>query len=137
VTLYLDTSAIAKLYVQEDDSETIISSVSEAGAVCTSVLAYIEIFAMLERRRREKSISPAALKAARQTFESDWASWFGLAIDSDIVHSSARLAEKHGLRGADAIHLASFERVVASSEDDDVRFLCADERLSKAARSIG
>jgi uncharacterized protein len=136
VTLYLDTSVIAKLYVQEVDSEKIAAEVANAATVCTSQLAYPETFAMFGRRRREKSISPAALKVARQAFESDWSSWFGVAIDADIIHSSARLAEMHGLRAADAIHLASFERILGSI-DDDVQFLCADERLNKAARSLG
>jgi hypothetical protein len=32
---------------------------------------------------------------------------------------------------------SSFERILATSEDEDVRFLCADERLRKAARRLG
>jgi hypothetical protein len=31
----------------------------------------------------------------------------------------------------------SFERILATAEDDDVRFMCADDRLGKAARSLG
>lgn len=137
MTLYLDTSVIVKLYIREDDSDKIAGAVGEATAVITSQLAYPEACAAIEQRRRAKTISPGEAKAAKQAFELDWSSWFGIAIDEAIVQSSGRLAERHGLRGADAIHLASFERIVATSEDDDVRFLCADDRLSKAARSIG
>lgn len=137
MTLYLDTSVIVKLYVQEDESDQVVAEVAESDAVCTSVLAYPEVYAVFERRRRDRSIAPAALKSAKQAFEADWSSWFGIAIDRHLIHDSARLAERHGLRGADAIHLASFERILATSEDDDVRFLCADERLRKAARNLG
>ena len=42
-----------------------------------------------------------------------------------------------GVRGADAVHLASFGRILATADDDDVRFLCADDRLNKAARNLG
>ena len=137
MTLYLDTSVLVKLYIREDDSEEVAAAVADATMVATSLLAYPEVCAALERRRREKSVSPAALKAARQAFEADWPSWIAVGIDDDLARQSARLAERHGLRAADAIHLASFERILTAAEDDDARFLCADDRLSKAARTLG
>lgn len=137
MTLYLDTSVIVKLYIREDDSDDIAAAVADAAVVATSVLAYPEAYAAFERRRREKSVSPAALKAARQAFDADWSSWIAVGIDTDLARHSARLAEKHGLRAVDAVHLASFERILTAAEDADVRFLCADDRLSKAARSLG
>ena len=137
MTLYLDTSVIVKLYIREDDSDDVVDAVAEATVVATSWLAYPEACAAFERRRRDRSVSPAALKEARQAFEADWTSWIAVGIDTDLVRHAARLAEKHGLCAADAVHLASFERIVASAEDDDVRFMCADDRLSKAARSLG
>lgn len=137
MTLYLDTSVIVKLYIREDDSDEVMAAVAEATLVATSLLAYPEACAAFERRRRDKSVRPAALKAAKQAFEADWPSWIAVGIDAELAHHSARLAEEHGLRAADAIHLASFERILGTSEDDDVRFLCADDRLSKAASSLG
>lgn len=137
MTLYLDTSVIVKLYIREDDSDDVVAAVADATTVATSVLAYPEACAAFERRRRAKGVSPAALKAARQAFEADWSSWIAVGIDSDLMHHSARLAEKYGLRAADAVHLSSFERILATADDDDVRFLCADDRLRKAARNIG
>ncbi len=137
MTLYLDTSVIVKLYIREDDSEEVVAAVADSTVVCTSLLAYPEAFAAFERRRRGKSVSPAALKAVRQAFEADWSCWIAVGIDADLARHSARLAEKFGLRAADAVHLASFERILAMSEDDDVRFLCADDRLNRAARNLG
>jgi len=137
VTLYLDTSVIVKLYIREDDSEVVAAAVADATIVSTSLLAYPEACAAFERRRRDKSVSPAALKAARRAFEADWSSWIAVGIDADLASRSARLAEKYGVRAADAIHLSAFERILATSDDDDIRFLCADDQLSKAARSLG
>jgi predicted nucleic acid-binding protein len=137
VTLYLDTSVLVKLYIREEDSASVAAAVADATVVSTSLLAYPEACAAFGRRRREKSISPAALKTARQAFDANWPSWIALGLDADLVVRSARLAEQYGLRAADAIHLASFERILATSEDEDVRFLCADERLRKAARRLG
>lgn len=137
MTLYLDTSVIVKLYIREDGSEDVAAAVSDSAVVATSWLAYPEACAAFERRRRDRSVSPASLKLARQAFEADWSSWMAVGVDTDLVRHSARLAEKHGLRAAGAIHLASFERILAIADDDDVRFLCADDRLSRAARSLG
>ena len=134
--LYLDTSVIVKLYIEEHDSEDVMAAAAEATSVFTSRLAYPETRAAFERRRREKSISPAAAKTVCQAFETDWASWVAVEFNAGIAASAAQLAEKHWLRAADAIHLASFERILASVEDEDVQFLCADERSSKAARSL-
>jgi uncharacterized protein with PIN domain len=47
-----------------------------------------------------------------------------------------RLADVHRLRGATAVHLASFEALLARGEDLDLRFSCADERLVRAAKSL-
>lgn len=137
MTLYVDTSVIVKLYIREDDSEDVVAAVDGATTVATSLLAYPEACAAFERRRRDKGVSPAALKRVRQAFETDWSSWIAVGIDADLIRHSARLAEKYGLRAADAIHLSSFERILVTADDDDVRFLSADDRLSKAARSLG
>ena len=137
MTLYLDTSVIVKLYIREDDSADVVAAVADASTVATSLLAYPEACAAFERRRRDKGVNPAALKAVRQAFEADWASWIAVGIDTDLIRHAARLAEKYGLRAADAVHLSSFERILATADDDDVRFLCADDRLSKAARNLG
>jgi len=48
-----------------------------------------------------------------------------------------RLADVHRIRGCDAVHLAAFADLLSRSEDDDVRFSCADDRLVKAARKLG
>ena len=137
MTLYLDTSVLVKLYIREEDSEEMAAAVAGASMVATSLLAYPEACAAFERRRREKSVGPAALKAARRAFEEDCPSWIAVGIDDDLARHPARLAERHGLRAADAIHLASFERILAAAEDDNVQFFSTDDRLSKAARSLG
>jgi len=137
MTLYLDTSVIVKLYIQEADSDRIASEVADADAVCSSVLAYPEACAAFEQRRRAKSVSAQSAKAAKLAFDADWSSWAAVGVDDQLIRQSARLAEQFGLRGADAVHLASFERLLANAPDEDVRFICADERLSKAAGSLG
>jgi len=137
VTLYLDSSALVKLYIDEPGSADVAQLVHDAAVVATSSLAYPEIRAALARRRRERTITPRQLNNARQQFDSDWATMFVLSFDTPMTHRAGVLAEDHALRGADAVHLASFERLLAGAGDEDVRFSCADQRLSQAARRLG
>jgi hypothetical protein len=55
----------------------------------------------------------------------------------ETTQEAGRLADAHGLRGADAVQLAAFQDLLRRCDDEDVRFSCADERLSKTARSLG
>ena len=51
--LYLDTSALVKLYVEEDGSEEVSTAVRDASRVATSAVAYPEARATFARLERE------------------------------------------------------------------------------------
>lgn len=136
MTLYLDSSSLVKLYVEEPGSADIAQLVQDATVVATSALAYAEIRAAFARRRRDRTMTPRQLTSVREQFESDWAAMFVLPLDHALAHRAGALAEAHALTGADAVHLASFERLLASA-DDEVQFSCADARLNQAARRLG
>jgi uncharacterized protein with PIN domain len=55
--LYLDTSALVKLYAEEVGTETVEQTVGEAEAVATSVVTYAEAQATLSRKLSEKVFS--------------------------------------------------------------------------------
>ena len=55
--LYLDTSALVKLYVEEPNSEEVRSAVDGAVAVAVSEVSYTEARSALARREREGSLS--------------------------------------------------------------------------------
>lgn len=137
MTLYLDSSAIVKIYVDEADSDEVVEEVSQATTVVTSVLAYAEVRAAFARRRRDKSITAEGLEIAKKAFDADWSSWVVIGLDAELARQAGSHADVHGLRGADAVHLASFEYVLISCEDEDLRFRCADERLTRAALDLG
>jgi predicted nucleic acid-binding protein len=137
VTLYLDTSHLIKLYIDEDGSAEVQGLVDESTVIATSVLAYAESRATFARRRHEHLMTAAEARAAVRQLDSDWARFVVIVLDGDLGRAAGGLADRHNIRGADAVHLASFERVLAHSTDHDVRFSCADERLVRAARSLG
>jgi predicted nucleic acid-binding protein len=136
VTLYLDTSDLVKLYIDEPGADSVRRTVSEASAVATSGLAYPETRATFARRRQEKLLTPAEHRAVVRQFDADWGRFIVMPLGRDDCEEAGRLADAHALRGADAVHLAAFAALLGRCEDDDVRFFSSDARLTRAARRL-
>ena len=136
MTVYLDTSNLVKLYVEEPGRDAIVALVQRADLLATSVIAYAEARATFARRHRERLMSAAELKLVVRQFNMDWSRLLEINADREIAQRAGQLAEVHGLRGADALHLASFETLLSRTDDEDVEFSCADVRLSRAARRL-
>ncbi|OGD11731.1 MAG: hypothetical protein A2Y86_09400 [Candidatus Aminicenantes bacterium RBG_13_62_12] len=134
--LYLETSNLVKLYVREKDSETVRESVRIAEVVATSVLAYTEARAAFARKLREKGISEEAHKGVKEALDRDWPSYFVLNAAAGTARVAGDLAEKYGLRGFDALHLASAMELRAAGASG-LCFSTADARLRDAARLEG
>lgn len=105
--LYLDTSALVKLYVEESMSFETTRAVEEADAVATSLLAYAEGRAVFARARREARLSLAAYRHVLHEFLEDWSRLVIVEITERLVRNAGDLAARRALRGFDALHLAS------------------------------
>ena len=132
--LYLDTSSLVKLYVEEPDSKRVRRLVEQAEIVAASVVAYPEARAALARRQRERSLTVAGCRRAKAAFEADWPRVLALDVSSPLARSAGDLAERHRLRGFDALHLATYLGIAREFEEEDVRFSSADRTLERAAR---
>jgi predicted nucleic acid-binding protein len=136
VTLYLDTSSLVKLYVEESGSEAVRRLVSGANVVATSVVAYAETRAALARLRRDGVLTAAQSTSAKREFMGQWPTYLALDATDALCRTAGELAEKYRLRGFDSIHLASFADVARRAGIDDTRFSSYDARLNDAARRI-
>jgi predicted nucleic acid-binding protein len=134
VILYLDTSSLVKLYVDEPGSPEVHRLVEDAELVVTSVVAYAEARAALARRHREGSLGIAEHRRARSALDADWPRLLSLDVSGQLARSAGELAERRRLRGFDAIHLASYLVVAREFRGERVRFSAADQRLVRAAR---
>jgi predicted nucleic acid-binding protein len=132
--LYLDTSSLVKLYVDEPGSEEVGRLLVNADIAATSVLAYPEARAALARRRRERSLTPASHRRARAALDADWPRVLSLDVAEPLAREAGQLAERHRLRGFDAVHLASYLTITREFPGEDVRFSSADKALVRAAR---
>jgi len=134
--LYLDTSALVKLYVREQGSAKVRRSVEEADAVATSVVAYPEARAAFARLQRERPASGKRHRERVNQLDRDWQQFAVVELTQAVARSAGTLAEQHGLRGFDAIHLASALWLEAARVDGVV-FDAFDRRLAAAAESAG
>ena len=136
MTLYLDTSSLVKLYVQEVGSEDVRSLVAQAAVVSSSIVAYPEARAALARLRRSRDLTAAQFAAAKRNFEEQWPAFLTLEVTAAVSREAGDLADRYALRGFDALHLASFAEVARRAGRSDTRFSSYDAPLNKAARDV-
>ncbi len=134
--LYLDTSSLVKLYVEEEGSESVRRQVAGATAVATSVIAYVEARAAFARKHREGGLSEEEYGHVSDAFGQEWGSYLAVEVSEVIVTLAGDLAEGHDLRGFDALHLAS-ALALRDRTQSPVVFSCADGRLRAAAGAEG
>jgi uncharacterized protein len=132
--LYLDTSALVKLYVDEPGRAAVVRELQGAAAVATVRVAYAEARAAFARKRRESGLDPRSLRHAVEHLDEDWAAYNVVDVTEPLIRRAGILAERHRLRGYDALHLAA--AIELERAGGHVSFCCFDERLRHAARRV-
>lgn len=134
--VYLDSSALMKLYIQEAGSETVTVLLDEAGTAGTSVVALAEVTSALGRLARGGLISASAAAGLRETFQRDWQDLLRFPVDEGTASLAATVAWEEGVRGFDAVHLAAALRW-ADEAGMPITFASFDARQARAARARG
>lgn len=132
--VYLDTSSLVKLYVEEAHSEIVREWTAEAEVIATCRVAHPETLSALTRRHNSGDIAKREYEKLVQSFAGEWGSY--AALDFDEIEAG-RLVKKYGLRGFDGVHLAAAKLLATVDVNVQVAFSSFDERLNKAARSEG
>lgn len=136
--LYLDSSAIVKLDVDEPLASVVHAAVAEAAACCSHLIAYAEVRAALAKAVRLKRETPEDLALHKGEFDEDWERFRVVSVTEASVRRAADLAERFGLRGYDSAHLAAAEAVREGvGSRADFRFLGFDDQQRKAALALG
>jgi uncharacterized protein len=134
VILYLDTSSLAKFYLDERWSDDVHRWVEMADGVACSVVAYPEACSALARARSRGDISSSLLHATLADLEGDWSSMHVLEVGE---LAAGRLAIDHLLRGFDAVHLAAALTLRDAVGTDGVAFSSFEAALNEAAVAEG
>jgi predicted nucleic acid-binding protein len=133
MTVYLDTSSLVKLFLEESGSDQVRALIADATAIATSVVAYAETRAALARRRRERILTPRAFTTAKRAFEGQWPKFASVDVTADLARQAGDFAERFALRGFDSVHLASFVSIASQASAGGVTFSSFDGALNRAA----
>ena len=105
--VYLDASALVKKYIEEIGSQHVDQLLDYANVIGTSLISRAEVSAAMARTVRTGAVSQQEASAALDIFRTEWADLARLEITETTVARADELAWQHGLRGYDAVHLAT------------------------------
>jgi predicted nucleic acid-binding protein len=130
VIVYFDTSAFVPLLVVEAGTPAGRELWEAADEVAASRLLYVEAAAALARAHRLGRMTSRQHRASITALDDLWQDFRVLEVDDAVVVRAAELADRCALRGYDAVHCASAERIdapdlVIASGDKEVLGACA------------
>jgi uncharacterized protein len=133
VIAYFDTSAIIPLIINEPTTGRCNRLWNESSRVVSVRLLYPEARAALAKAERMGRLSDGQMASAVR--ELDWilTEVDHIEVTEVLARRAGELAQAHGLRGYDAVHLAASSAVA----DSDVVLVSGDIDLANAAKSIG
>ena len=131
--IYVDTSALVPLLINEPTSEACGELWDSADSITVTRLAYVEAIAALAMAQGMGRISVEEATEGRSILDDLWPVVDVIELDRELMFEAARLAVVHGLRGYEATHCAAAVAV------NDAEFVAAsgDARLLTAWRAEG
>ena len=128
MSLYVDSSALLKRYVDEPDSDAANAILASDTSLLTARHTEIEV-----RRNLARLLDERDATRARSAFIEDLAAFAIIELDEVTCRSAADIAELTGARTLDALHLAAAQRLGGAA----VPFVTFDVRQAQAARMLG
>ena len=132
---YLDTSALIKLYIEEEGTAQVIGLLEGSDGPQPIILdvTLIESRSAVRRREREGDIPRADADRILQRIEADVSSSFLVQPSTwAVMEEAARLIDWYPLRTYDALQLAGC-LVIRNRVPAPFTFVCADAQLCKVA----
>jgi predicted nucleic acid-binding protein len=136
VNLYLDSSSLIKLLIEEEGSAIVDQLVKGSSVLSTSVVTWPELRGALARAIRGGRLTKDGHAEALASLQDLWRRMQILAFDEAIATSAGDHAANHYLRGLDAIHLAS-ALAYRDASGEPLAFSAFDHRLADAAAASG
>ena len=127
MTLYADSSALLKRYVDEADSTRAVEALESDGELVTARHTVVEV-----RRNLARLLTGDDLTVARHDFQVDLEAFAIVEVDAVTCELAATIAEQTGVRTLDALHLGAARRLGVG-----LTFLTCDVRQAHAGRALG
>jgi uncharacterized protein len=133
---FFDTSALIKLYHQEDGTEEVDELLDQdESLIVISDLAVVEMASALARKVRTQEITAEVFHTAVAAFEEDVAAFESYPLSHQILHDARQLLKSKGLidglRTLDALQLAT--ALFAHQWHPLDLFIASDKRLVTVA----
>lgn len=128
---YLDSSAFAKRFVEEQGSDAVEKVCAQAHELGLSVLCVPEVISALNRRLRERLLTPSQYRQAKQRVLDDVRDADIIQLTPTVVGTAIQILEASRVRAMDALHIA------CALEWEAGVFVSADERQLAAAKRAG
>lgn len=128
MSLYVDSSALLKRYVEEADSDVADELLASDPSLLTARHTVVEV-----RRNLARTLSERDAVEARAAFMLDLDALSLIELDAGTCEAAASIAETVGVRTLDALHLAAAQRAGGPA----MPFLTFDVRQAQAARTLG
>lgn len=139
MSVFADSSAIVKLYSDEDGCD----SIRRLRVMAISEIAQVEVTATLWRKHRMGQLSLASVTVLVRAFGADYAGAAAsgtilvpLAVTSAIITHASELVASNGLRAYDALQLAS-ALAARDADPECTTFAAFDTELRVAAAKNG
>lgn len=112
-----------------------MAAVERAAAVATVRISYAEARAAFARLRRDGGLTRAGLRQMVRELDREWGAYNVVEVVEPLVRHAGALAERHSLRGYDAVQLAA--ALTLRRVAPEVEFVSFDARLARAAAREG
>jgi predicted nucleic acid-binding protein len=137
VKAYLDSSSFAKRFVNEEGSDKVEETCAEATELGLSVICVPEIVSALNRRRRERALSPGQYEKAKHRVFDDIRDADIIHLTAPVIDAAVRLLEASPVRAMDALHIAcALEWGAELFASSDKKQLVAAKRAGLRTRQI-
>jgi predicted nucleic acid-binding protein len=128
VTLYVDSSAFVKRYLDEPERESVVSNMRADDVWVSARHTLVEVHSTLELVP-----TPGERQRLRTAFNDDWADVRCVELDFATCSLAIEIATAEKIRTLDALHLAAAWRAGGSA----LRLLTFDNRQARAAQNLG
>jgi predicted nucleic acid-binding protein len=140
---FFDSSALIKRYIFETGTAWVkmLTDPRSGNIFYIARITGVEVVAAIARRRRGGSTTPGDAAVALTQFDSELLGLYrSLEISASLIEEAKKLAERHALRGYDAVQLAAALEINAQRVQvglPSVMLLSADSELNAAALAEG
>lgn len=128
MSIYVDASALLKLYFEEANSEACEEILESDSEWITGRHTSIEV-----RRNLAKELRSRDLATARDQFRRDWSTMTIVELVESVCEAAAHIAEVTSVATLDSLHLGAAQQLGGGS----LPIVTFDLRQAQAARSLG